>query len=139
MTVEPGGTPERTPLYDRLGGWGCIAIVAELWCDRVLADPKLSPHFVGADLGALRKEQTDFLIHLAGGPVGSPAQPLPPLYARVPLSPWYTERLLGHLIAALVWGNVPRAVIEEVVDALGPLTPHTPPAPPPESGEGQKS
>jgi hemoglobin len=137
MTVDPHGTPERSPLYERLGGWGCIAVIAEMWCDRALADPRLAPHLQGADPGTLRKEQTEFLVHIAGGPVAAPARPLPSLYAQLPASPWHSERVLGHLIAALVWANLPRVVIEQVLDALGPLSPHTRPAPPPDPGPEQ--
>jgi hemoglobin len=121
MTVGPSDRPERSPLYERLGGWGCIAIVAELWCDRVMSDPQLSAYFAGVDFTTLRRDQTEFLIHLAGGPGPEPAQPAPSLYTRLPEKKWYGERLLSHLMAALVWANVPRLVIEEVVITIEPL------------------
>jgi hemoglobin len=125
MADEPQDPSKRGPLYERLGGWGGIAVVAELWCDRAVADPRLTDHFAGVNNSDLKKAQTEFLVHLAGGPVRSPLQPLPPLYAQVPVSAWHAERLAGHLIAALVWANVARPVIEEVLDALGSLAPHT--------------
>jgi truncated hemoglobin YjbI len=129
MTVESGARPD--PLYVRLGGWGGIAVVSDLWCDRALADAQLAPLFADADPAALRREQMEFLIHLAGGPVGTPAYPLPPLLARPPVSAWHSERVLSHLLAALVWANVPRGVIEEVWETVASLVPRTRPAEPP--------
>jgi hemoglobin len=123
MTIEPRDAPEYSPLYERLGGWGCIAIVAELWCDRVLADPKLAHYFAGADPTTLRREQTDFLIHAVGGPVKVPAETTPSLYRPLPHTNWHAERVIGHLIAALVWANVPRRVIEETIDAVESFLP----------------
>jgi hemoglobin len=128
MTVEPQDTPEL--LYARLGGWGGIAIIADLWCDRALAEAQLAPHFANVNRSTLRREQTDFLVHLAGGPVRAPAFPLPPLFAHLPASAGHAERLLGHLTAALVWANVPRLVIEEVLEAVGSVVPQHRPAEP---------
>jgi hemoglobin len=139
MPPESRIPSEPSSLYEHLGGWGGIAIVAELWCDRVLADPRLAEYFVNVNAGDLKKAQTEFLVHLAGGPVRSPLQPLPPLYAQVPVSAWYSERLAGHLIAALVWANVSRPYIEETLDALGSMVAHTRPAgSPPDKDQDKK-
>jgi hemoglobin len=133
MTVQPSDSPGSSALYERLGGWGGIAVIVEFWCDRVLADSQLASYFAGADPNALKKGQTEFLVQLVGGP--AVAQPLAPLQARVPPTTWHSERLIGHLIAALVWASVPRAVIEEVletVEVLSPLQrPSKPSEPPP--------
>jgi truncated hemoglobin YjbI len=134
MAVNPGGSPDRGPLYERLGGWGGLAVVAELWCDRVLTDAKLADYYLAANPEEVKRAQTEFLVHLTGGPIPSPLQPLPPLYAAVPLSEWHAERLTSHLIAALIWCNVPRLVIEEILDVLTPLTPPTRPSSPPNGG-----
>jgi hemoglobin len=131
MTVKPSDTPESSSLYERLGGRGGIAVIVEWWCDRVLADPQLAAHFAGSDLNALKQQQAESLVQLVGGPSRPPAQPLPPLQARVPPSGWHAERLIGHLIAALVWAGVPRGAMEEVLEAVAPLSPDVRPARPP--------
>jgi hemoglobin len=131
MTVKPGDTPESSSLYERLGGRGGIAVIVELWCDRVLADPQLASHFAGCDVNALKQQQAESLVDLVGGHCRQPAQPLPPLQARVPPSGWHAERLISHLIAALVWASVPRATMEEVLEAVAPLSPNVRPARPP--------
>jgi hemoglobin len=130
MPDEPHSAPEPVSLYERLGGMGGIAVIVDLWCERVLSDADLTPFFAGAERRQVRQEQTRCVVELVGDPSKAAAVPVPPLFARLPNSAWHAERVIGHLIAALVWANVPRRAIEAVLDLMAPFCPVHRPARP---------
>lgn len=70
MTQAPPVT-----LYDRLGGTAGIASVVERFYELALLDPLLRPCFAGADLAALRQQQTLFLAAVTGGHVRAAPPP----------------------------------------------------------------
>ena len=54
-------------LYDKIGGSATINKLVQIFYDRVLADPRLSPFFQQTDMAALRAQQAMFISMLLGG------------------------------------------------------------------------
>ena len=54
-------------LYDKIGGSTTINKLVQIFYDRVLADPQLSPYFPHTDMATLRARQTMFISMLVGG------------------------------------------------------------------------
>jgi len=55
-------------LYDEIGGAPAVRAVLDAFYPRVIADPMLSPFFLGVDLERLKKTQEGFLSMALGGP-----------------------------------------------------------------------
>ena len=110
-------------LYERLGGWGAVAAVVDIFYDRVLADPRLSDVFVGIDMDRLKKHQVMFVSFATGGP--QPPGPFDLAAAHRPLNitDEQFDLVADHLVAALRVAAVEQPLIDEVIAAVAPLRP----------------
>jgi hemoglobin len=107
-----------TDLYERLGGRDGIRAVVDEFYDRLLADEELGPFFEGADMGKLRRTQTDFLCEAAGGPETYDAEPVREAHLHVPFTAAHIERAVEHLYRSLDKFDVAETDAEEVVAAV---------------------
>jgi hemoglobin len=57
-------------LYDDIGGAATVRAALDAFYPRVLADPQLSPFFLGVDIDRLKTAQERFLAMALGGPNG---------------------------------------------------------------------
>lgn len=121
--VSPLASLKHNALYERLGGQGCLSLIAEQWCERVLADTELAPYVGPVDRPSWYQEQTEFLIYAVGGPLPAPPRSLPALCLQLPATRRHVDRLLRHLLAAMLWANVPWPAIEEALEAVASLIP----------------
>jgi hemoglobin len=55
-------------LYDDIGGASSVRAALDAFYPRVLADPTLSPYFLGVDIEHLKKAQEGFFATALGGP-----------------------------------------------------------------------
>jgi hemoglobin len=55
-------------LYDDIGGASSVRAALDAFYPRVLADPTLSPFFLGVDIERLKKAQEGFFAMALGGP-----------------------------------------------------------------------
>ena len=110
-------------LYERLGGWGAVAAVVDIFYDRLLADLRLSAVFDGIDMDRLKKHQVMFVSAATGGP--QPPAPFDLVTAHRPLN--ITDEgfdlVAQHLVASLRVAAVEQPLIDEVIAAIAPLRP----------------
>ena len=55
-------------LYDDIGGAPAVRAALDAFYPRALADPTLSPYFLGVDIERLKKAQEGFFAMALGGP-----------------------------------------------------------------------
>ena len=110
-------------LYDRLGGWGAVAAVVDIFYDRVLADPRLSDVFVGIDMERLKKHQVMFVSAATGGPEPPAPSDLAAAHRPLNITDEQFDLVADHLIAALRVAAVEQPLIDEVIAAVAPLRP----------------
>ena len=110
-------------LYEKLGGWGAVAAVVDIFYDRLLADPRLALVFDGVDMNRLKKHQVIFVSAATGGP--EPAKPFDLAAAHRPLNitDEQFDLVAGHLAAALRVAAVEQPLIDEVIAAVASLRP----------------
>jgi len=105
-------------LYERLGGYGAIAAMADDLLPRLQADPQLGRFWAhrGAD-GVAREKQLliDFLCASAGGPVYYRGRDMALCHRGMRISEGDWQRFLGHAAATLEKLEVPPAEQRDVV------------------------
>lgn len=110
-------------LYERLGGYGAVAAVVDIFYDRVLSDPRLSPVFDGIDMGRLKRHQTMFVSAATGGPEPDVHLDLAAAHRPLSITDEQFDRVTDHLVASLRVAAVEQPLIDEVVAAVAPLRP----------------
>jgi hemoglobin len=108
-------------LYERLGGWGAVAAVVDIFYDRVLSDPRLSPVFAGIDMNRLKRHQTAFVSMATGGPQPPAPFDLAMAHQRLHITDERFDRVADHLVASLRVAAVEQPLIDEVVFLVAPL------------------
>jgi truncated hemoglobin YjbI len=126
---------DQLSLYDRLGGRVFITIIAERFCERLLADPKMGDVLQGADPDALKKAAMELGGELLAGHTSRIIPTFEKVGRQVHFSQSHFNRAISHLIAALVWAGVSRELIEELLDLVTPLSTHL--VQPPASGQAK--
>jgi hemoglobin len=105
-------------LYKRLGEQEGIRAVVDDFYDRLLADDQLGPFFETADMGKLRRTQTDFLCEAAGGPETYDAEPVREAHLHIPFTPAHIQRAVELLYESLDAFDVADEDAEAVVQAV---------------------
>ena len=101
-----------------------IRSAVELFYERVLADPELSPLFSGIDMPALHAHQRLFLLHILGGPDRYSTQDIKDAHSRLAITDGLLDRMIAHLMASLGEVGVAPDVVERAgmdVEAMRPL------------------
>lgn len=110
--TKPGAT-----LYARLGGADAVKKAVDIFYERVLADPLLSPYFEGVDMKKQMLMQRDFLTLALGGPTIYSGKGLRKAHKHLVhergLDDIHFDAVLGHLGATLTELGVPDHMIEE--------------------------
>ena len=105
-------------LYERLGGYGAIAAVADDLLPRLRSDPQLGRFWAhrGED-GIMREKQLliDFLCASAGGPMYYRGRDMALVHKGMRISENDWSVFLGHAAATLAKFQVPEAEKHEVV------------------------
>jgi hemoglobin len=130
-----------TRSYLRLGGTQAFEALVEELDRRILQDVRLRSYFDGVGLERLQHHQRSFLAMAFGGPPGYLGRTLQAAHSRLDVTDEAFDRVLDHLIAALVDLGVSRELIREVAYTLLPLRHDIVRAsgPPPDLGPGEQA
>jgi truncated hemoglobin YjbI len=115
---------ERLSLYDRLGGRLFTSLIAEKFCDRLMADARLSELLRDVQPDEFRTKVTETACTFLGHDRSFVARELSELGGRIAFTESHFNRCISHLIAALVWAGVTRELIEELIEVVTPLSAH---------------
>jgi hemoglobin len=107
--------------YLRLGGSVAFEALVEELDRRLLQDVRLRSYFDGVSLERLQGHQRSFLAMAFGGPPGYLGRTIQAAHARLDVTDEAFDRVMDHLIAALVDLGVARELIREVACTLLPL------------------
>jgi hemoglobin len=107
--------------YVRLGGSQAFEALVEELDRRLLQDVQLRSYFDGVSLERLQGHQRSFLAMAFGGPPGYLGRTIQAAHARLDVTDEAFDRVMDHLIAALVDLGVSRELIREVAWTLLPL------------------
>ena len=121
MMAKRSAAASTGSLYERLGGEDAIVIAVEAFYERVLADPYLAPLFAQTDMRWLRTRQAQFLVQATGGPAVYGGPPMKAAHAHLVIEEEHFDRVAAHLDATLDGLGVARSLIQEVLEAVGPL------------------
>jgi hemoglobin len=108
-------------IYVRLGGTQAFEALVEELDRRILLDLWLRSYFDGVGLERLQHHQRSFLAMAFGGPSGYLGRTLEAAHARLDVTDEAFDRVMDHLIAALVDLGVSGELIREVACTLLPL------------------
>ena len=105
-------------LFDRIGGSAAVEAAVDLFYDRVIADPILTPFFESVDMTKQRAKQKAFLAMAFGGPANYTGSDLRTAHAPLVergLSDRHFDAVAGHLQDTLEQLNVPAGLVAEVM------------------------
>jgi hemoglobin len=107
--------------YLRLGGTQAFEALVEDLDRRILQDERLRSYFDGVSLERLQGHQRSFLVMAFGGPPGYLGRTVEAAHSKLDVTDEAFDRVMDHLIAALVDLGVSRELIREVACTLLPL------------------
>jgi hemoglobin len=107
--------------YVRLGGTQAFEALVEELDRRILQDERLRAYFDGVSLERLQGHQRSFLAMAFGGPPGYLGRTIQAAHARLEVTDEAFDRVMDHLITALVDLGVAQPLIREVAWTLLPL------------------
>lgn len=112
-------------LYERLGGAAAIDAAVDLFYDKVLADNRIAPFFVGVPMQRQRAHQKAFLTLALGGASGVPYQGrgMREAHATLNLTDAHFDAVLENLADALMELGVTETLVAEVGAAAEALRP----------------
>ena len=108
-------------IYVRLGGTQAFEALVKELDRRILEDVRLRPYFDGVGLERLQHHQRSFLAMAFGGPPGYLGRTLEAAHSSLDVTDEAFDRVMDHLIAALVDLGVAQELIREVAWTLLPL------------------
>jgi methyl-accepting chemotaxis protein len=114
-------TVSATSLFARLGGAASIDAAVEQFYVRVLADPLLLGFFKKTDMTRMKKQQKAFFTTALGGPAIYKGPEMKRAHARFPIQEKHFGQVALHLASTLKALGVSKALIAEVMSAVGPL------------------
>ncbi len=112
---------EQSSLYERIGGASAINTAVDVFYERVLADPNLSPFFVDSSIPRLKAHQFAFLSQALGGPRSYSGASMQHAHKRLAIEQRHFDAVAMHLIETLRDLSVPEEIIAEVGSAIAPL------------------
>ncbi len=105
-------------LFDRIGGGAAVEAAVDLFYDRVIADPILTPFFEAVDMDNQRAKQKAFLAMAFGGPSSYTGKDMRAAHAPLVergLGDQHFDAVAGHLHDTLEQLKVPAELIAEVM------------------------
>jgi hemoglobin len=128
-------------IYVRLGGTQAFEALVKELDRRILQDERLRSYFDGVSLERLQHHQRSFLAMAFGGPPGYLGRTVEAAHARLDVTDEAFDRVMDHLIAALVDLGVSQELIREVAWTLLPLRHDIVrvPGPPPGLGPSERA
>jgi hemoglobin len=121
---ESGRDAGELDVVDQGVDANAIRNAVELFYERVLADPELSPLFSGIDMPTLHAHQRLFLLHILGGPDRYSSQDIKDAHSALLITDRLLDRMIAHLVASLGAVGVAQDVVERAttdIEALRPI------------------
>jgi hemoglobin len=112
---------QMTSLYDRLGGLDAITAVVDSWVAHIAADDRVNATFARSDVPRLRKEVTDQLCEVTGGPCTYAGRSMTDTHAGMKVTDGEFDAVMQDLEATFDEVKVPETERKEVRDLLLPL------------------
>lgn len=112
---------ESSSLYARVGGAPAIKAAVDVFYERVLADPSLSPFFADSSMERLKAHQFAFLSQALGGPRSYSGASMRHAHKRLAIEQRHFDAVAMHLIETLRDLRVSDDIIAEVGTAIAPL------------------
>lgn len=108
-------------IYEAIGGQPALAVVVDDLYARVLADPRLSGFFAGANLTKLKGRQVEFFAAALGGPELYRGPSIRDAHRGRGIRQVHFDLVAGHLVAALSEAGIPDDTIGLIIAAIAPL------------------
>jgi hemoglobin len=109
-------------IYESIGGGPALAAVVDDFYLRVLADPQLTGFFAGANMPTLKGRQVEFFAAALGGPDLYQGASMQKAHVGRGISQADFDKVAVHLTAALAAAGVPAETIEQIAQAITPLS-----------------
>jgi hemoglobin len=113
---------DKPTLYDRIGGEAAIMAAADLFYQKVIADPLTRPFFDGLDMAAQTRKQVAFMAWAFGGPAQYKGRDLRAAHAPLierGLNDSHFDAVAAHLESTLRELSVPDELIREALAIVG--------------------
>ena len=123
QTRPAAGTSKDASLFDRLGGMPGVTALVDDFVNRVGADARINSFFAKADMTRLRKQLTDQLCQLAGGPCTYTGGDMLTVHKGMGIAGADFQAMMEDLIAALRHAKVSSGDEGALVGRLLPLKP----------------
>jgi hemoglobin len=92
---------QTASLYERVGGEAGVIRLIDIFYQRVLADPELSPFFAHIPMEKLRRMQVEFFTSALGGPLQYSGRPLAHVHQGHGITKAHLRRFTEHLLVTL--------------------------------------
>lgn len=115
--------------YDTIGGGPAVKVAVERFYQLVLADPALTPYFVGANMSSIKSHQAALISQVLGGPTDYTGRELGVAHAGLNIDDPAYDRVVGHLVATFTELGVPDNIIGDVGEVLAGVRPQIVTAP----------
>jgi hemoglobin len=101
-------------LYDRAGGEAGVTTLVDIFYQRVLNDPELSPFFAHIPMAKLRRMQVEFFSSALNGPLHYSGRPLAHVHQGHGITKAHLRRFTEHLLATLQSLNLSRQDVQSI-------------------------
>jgi hemoglobin len=101
-------------LYDRAGGEAGVTKLVDIFYQRVLNDPELSPFFAHIPMAKLRRMQVEFFSSALNGPLHYSGRPLAHVHQGHGITKAHLRRFTEHLLATLQSLNLSRQDVQSI-------------------------
>jgi hemoglobin len=109
-------------IYQAIGGHKAVEAAVQRFYERVTVDPELASFFAGMDLRKLKVHQVAFLSGILGGPVQYNGAGMQRAHAHLRIQQHHFDAVARHLAGTLRELAVPDALIDGILQRLGPLS-----------------
>lgn len=115
--------PDHASIFDAIGGFEAIITAVDIFYDKILADPLLSPFFSELDMEAQNKKMVSFMAVAFGGPKEFQGKDLrsshKKLVAEHGLSDRHFDAVAVHLQTTLEQMGIADELTQQVMELVG--------------------
>lgn len=108
----------KETLFDRIGGEEGISKLIDVFYDRVMGDPELSPFFAHTETSKLRAMQKEFFSEALGGPLFYSGRSMREVHAGRGIKKSHLRRFTDHLLEVLREHQDELALTSQDIDAI---------------------
>lgn len=116
--IIPDMAETEPTLFERAGGEEGISKLIDVFYDKVMADPELSPFFVNTETSKLRAMQKEFFSEALGGPLFYSGRSMREVHAGRGIKKSHLTRFTDHLLATLQEHQEELSLSNQDIDAI---------------------